>query len=153
MSNDRQLIGNAGIYHVARELSRYGWNVMLTVRNARGADLYAISRCEAVAHSIQVKAHSGKPNDVRLGLTPETLVTPWWVFVSSAQTHAPASYVLPLEEIRARMTRDPGTRSGKAERAFWFDRRYFTPGSDRELTEAREAWDRLGDPAYPIVRP
>jgi hypothetical protein len=29
---------------------------------------------------------------------------------------------------------------------FWFDRRYYESGSDRELVEAREGWARLGNP-------
>jgi hypothetical protein len=149
MSNAKQLVGNVGVYHVARELSRHGWNVMLTVRNARGADLYAVSQCENIVHPIQVKANSGKPNDTRLGLEPELLVTPWWVFVANVQGGNPTSYLVSLSEIRERMTRDPGTRSGKpeTERAFWFDRRYYSEGSDRELVEMREAWFRLGNPA------
>ncbi|WP_416463033.1 hypothetical protein [Sphingomonas sp. VDB2] len=148
MSNERQLTGNAGVYHVARELSRHGWNVMLTVRNARGADLYAVSQCERIVHPIQVKAHSARPNDVRLGLQPESIVTPWWVFVADALSSSPTCYLLSLDEIRRHMVRDPGTRSGKpeAQRAFWLDRRFCTPASDRELVDAREAWTRLGVP-------
>ena len=149
MSNANQLIGNVGVYHVARELSRDGWNVLLTVRNARGADLYAISQSERFVVPIQVKAHSAKPNDIRLGLYPENLVTPWWVIVAFAGTGEPVSYVVPLADIIALKVRDPGVRSGKLEheRLWWFSRHYFTPGSDRELIDAREAWLRLGDPA------
>lgn len=148
MANDRQITGNIGVYHVARELSRVGWNVMLTVRNARGADLYAVSECETIVHPIQVKAHSSEPNDTRLGLTPEALVTPWWVFVVHALSEAPICYIVSLDDIRSRMKRDPGTVSGKpeAECAFWFDRRFYQPGSDRELVDAREAWACLGNP-------
>lgn len=147
MANDKQLTGNVGVYHVARELSRHGWNVMLTVRNARGADLYAASTSEGLVCPIQVKAHSTKPQDVNLGLHPEKLVTPWWVFVGFVATTEPVCYVISLAEIRDRMGRDPGTRSGKAEheRAYWLDRRHYTPGSDREMSHAREAWGRLGD--------
>ncbi|WP_245418463.1 hypothetical protein [Cohaesibacter intestini] len=36
-----QMTGNAGLFHIAWELTRRGWIVMPTVRNARGADLYA----------------------------------------------------------------------------------------------------------------
>src|SRR3546814_5925432 len=53
-----QLTGNVGLYHVARELSRRGWHVMPTVRNARGADLYAASDDEARVLPIQSKARS-----------------------------------------------------------------------------------------------
>lgn len=148
MANDRQITGNIGVYHVARELSRLGWNVMLTVRNAGGADLYAVSQCETIVHPIQVKAHGEEPNDTSLGLTPEALVTPWWVLVIRALSEDPVCYILPLDQIRSRMTRDPGRRSGKAEseRAYWFDRRYYKAGSDRELIDAKESWAILGNP-------
>jgi hypothetical protein len=149
MSNATQLIGNAGVYHVARELSRHKWNVLLTVRNARGADLYAISQSERTVVPIQVKAHSGKPNDVQLGLNPDRFVTPWWVVVANAATEEPACYVFSLEDIMRLKYRDPGVRSGKPEeeRIWWFHRHYFTPGHDREALDAREAWGKLGDPS------
>lgn len=67
MSNDKQITGNIGLYHVARELSLLGWNVMPTVRNARGADLYAASEDERIIQPIQVKAHSSAPQDTLLG--------------------------------------------------------------------------------------
>ena len=150
MSNAKQLVGNAGVYHVARELSRHKWNVLLTVRNARGADLYAISQSEQSVVPIQVKAHSAKPNDIELGLSPDRLVTPWWVVVVFAATDQPVSYIISLADILKLKVRDPGVRSGKPEeqREWWFSRHYFTPGHDRELLDAREAWQRLGDPSH-----
>jgi hypothetical protein len=148
MSNAKQLVGNAGVYHVARELSRRKWNVLLTVRNARGADLYAVSQSERIVVPIQVKAHTAEPNDIRLGLDPDRFVTPWWVVVAFAATDRPVSYVISLADILKLKVRDPGIRSGKAEeeRLRWFTRHYFTPGHRSELLDAREAWDRLGDP-------
>lgn len=50
-----QLTGNSALYHSARELSRRGWHVAITSRNARGTDLYAASADEAVVHAIQSK--------------------------------------------------------------------------------------------------
>jgi hypothetical protein len=148
MSNAKQLVGNTGVYHVARELSRHQWNVLLTVRNARGADLYAISQSERVVVPIQVKAHAAKPNDIPLGLSPDGFVTPWWVIVAFAGAAQPVSYVISLFDILKLKVRDPGVRSGKPEeqRMWWFTRHYFTPGHQRELLDAREAWHRLGDP-------
>src|SRR3546814_4356073 len=58
-----QLTGNVGLYHVARELSRRGWHVMPTVRNARGADLYAASDDEARVLPIQSKALSKRSEE------------------------------------------------------------------------------------------
>lgn len=86
-----QLTGNAGLYHVARELSRRGWHVMPTVRNARGADLYAASDDEGTVLSIQSKALS-KRDPVPLGGSLETLRSPWWVIPSGRiQRHPPAT--------------------------------------------------------------
>ncbi|MDP1669687.1 hypothetical protein [Phaeovulum sp.] len=148
MSNDKQITGNIGLYHVARELSLAGWNVMPTVRNARGADLYAASDDEKTIQPVQVKAHSAKPQDTPLGLNPEKLVTPWWVFVVYARTPEIACYVFSLDEILERKSRDPGTRSGKpeSERNFWFNRKYYTPGGECEIRQALNGWHRLGSP-------
>ena len=150
LSNNKQITGNIGLYHVARELSLAGWNVMPTVRNARGADLYAASADERTIHPVQVKAHSDTPQDTKLGLAPEKLVTPWWVFVVYARTPDIACYVFALDEIFELMSRDPGTRSGKAEkeRNFWFNRKYYTPGGESEKKEARNGWNCLGSPRY-----
>ncbi len=148
MSNIKQITANIGLYHVARELSLAGWNVMPTVRNARGADLYAASENEQVIHPIQVKAHSGKPQDTSLGLHLEKLVTPWWVFVVLARTEEINCYVLTLSEVLQHVSRDPGTGSGKPEheRRFWLHRKYYTPGNREEMKEALNGWGRLGTP-------
>ena len=36
---ENQLVGNVGLYHICYELSRLGWNVLPTSRNAGGIDL------------------------------------------------------------------------------------------------------------------
>src|SRR3546814_3956478 len=80
-----QLTGNVGLYHVARELSRRGWHVMPTVRNARGADLYAASDDEARVLPIQSKALS-KRAPVPLGGSLDRLCSHWWVVTINANT-------------------------------------------------------------------
>lgn len=121
---------------------------MPTVRNAKGADLYASSDDERTIHPIQVKAHAGKPQDTSLGINPERLVTPWWIIVVYASTPDIACYIFTLDEIRHRMQRDPGTRSGKpeSERGYWLPRRHYTPGNAGEDKDFRDAWSRLGIP-------
>jgi hypothetical protein len=148
MSRDKQLTGNAGTYHVGAKLSRLGWNVMLTVRNAKGADVFAASESEAIVHAIQIKSSSKKPLDVSLSKNPKKHRTPWWIFVAFARSPEPICYVVSLEEIWNLMGCDPGTRSGKPieEREWWLHRKFFTPGDPSELIDAREAWQRLGNP-------
>lgn len=131
-----QLTGNAGLYHVARELSRRGWHVMPTVRNARGADLYAASDDEAVVLPIQSKALS-KRAPVPLGGSLDALRTRWWIITIHANTAAPKCYVMTLDEVRAAAHR--GENSGGTV-SYWLQPRAYA------LPEYEEAWERLGSP-------
>jgi hypothetical protein len=51
-----------GVFLVAAELSRLGYSVALTARNAAGADLMVFSEGTAKAHSIEVKTNSKRGN-------------------------------------------------------------------------------------------
>jgi hypothetical protein len=131
-----QFTGNAGLYHVARELSRRGWHVMPTVRNARGADLYAASDDERRVLPIQSKALS-KRAPVPLGGSLDRLCSHWWVMTIDANTASPSCYVLTLDEVKAAAQRGvnaAGTIS------YWLPPRAYTK------PEYHEAWERLGSP-------
>jgi hypothetical protein len=132
-----QLTGNAGLYHVARELSRRGWHVMPTVRNARGADLYAASEDESRLLPIQSKALS-KRAPVPLGASLENLRSLWWVITIYANTASPRCYVLTLEEVKA--------AAHRGENALGTVSHWLQPKS-YALPIFEEAWDRLGNPA------
>lgn len=130
------LTSNAGLYHVARELSRRGWHVMPTVRNARGADLYAASADERMVLPIQSKALS-KRVPVPLGLSLRTLRSQWWVVTIAANSDKPTCFVLTLDEVRDGAHR--GEKDGKV--SYWLQTKAY------DKPEYREAWHRLGDPA------
>lgn len=139
-----QLTGNAGLYHVARELSRRGWHVMPTVRNARGADLYAASDDEATVLPIQSKALS-KRDPVPLGGSLDTLRSPWWIITIRANTAAPTCYVLTMEEVKALAHRGVSPTTGKV--SYWLQpKSYCQP-------EYEEAWHRLGNPSGNLALP
>jgi hypothetical protein len=131
-----QLIANAGLYHVARELSRLGWNVMLTVRNARGTDLYAVSDNETTIHAIQSKALS-KLDNVRLGPKLETLQSPWWVITINASGTSPTCFVMTLDEVKSAARRSKADEGGGP---------YWLPPKTYALDSYKEAWERLGSP-------
>ena len=132
-----QLTGNAGLYHVARELSRRGWHVMPTVRNARGADLYAASDDESRVLSIQSKALS-KRDPVPLGTSLDSLRSRWWVVTTNANTDAPTCYVLTIDEVKASAHRGI---NGGGKVSYWLQPKAYA------LPHYKEAWDRLGSPA------
>jgi hypothetical protein len=131
-----QLTGNAGLYHVARELSRRGWHVMPTVRNARGADLYAASDDEERVLPIQSKALS-KRAPVPLGGSLDTLRSQWWVVTINANSEAPTCFVLTLDEVKASAHRGVND-AGKI--SYWLQPKAYAQEC------YREAWDRLGSP-------
>lgn len=129
-NNTSQMTGNAGLYYAAWHLSRRGWHVMPTVRNARGSDLIITNADETRFIGIQSKALS-KRYPVPLGKSLETLTSDWWVITTLANTDAPRSYILALQEVRALAYKD---LTGGAH---WLQpRRYDQP-------EFLEAWHRI----------
>jgi hypothetical protein len=136
-----QLTGNSGLYHVARELSRRGWHVMPTVRNARGADLYAATDDETRVLPIQSKALS-KRAAVSLGSSLDNLRSAWWIVTINANTDTPKCYVLTIEEVKANANRNVNVAGTVS---YWLEPKSYA------LPIFLEAWDRLGSPVRPIV--
>lgn len=109
---------------------------MPTVRNARGADLYAASNDESRVISIQSKALSKKA-PVPLGADLQTLRSPWWVITIHANTSSPKCYVMALEEVKKAAHRGIN-EAGKV--SFWLQPKAYA------LASYEEAWGRLGSP-------
>lgn len=127
-----QITGNSGRYYAAWQLSRRGWHVMPTVRNARGSDLVVVNDDETAFLGIQSKALS-KRSSIGLGLSLDTLRSDWWVLTVGCNSTAPVCYVLSLEDVRRIACRDKG-----GKRQHWLEPR------DYERDEFREAWHRIG---------
>lgn len=129
--NRGQITGNAGLNYAAWQLSRRGWHVMPTIRNARGSDLVVVNEDETRFFGVQSKALS-KRAAVGLGLSLDTLRSDWWIITVNANSDAPCCYVLSLDDVRRIARRDKG---GKQQ--YWLEPR------DYECEEFREAWGRI----------
>ncbi|MGD0158857.1 MAG: hypothetical protein ABSB89_01000 [Candidatus Bathyarchaeia archaeon] len=70
MSN--QIVGNIGLYYICYELSKRGWNVLPTSRNAKGVDLVIYSQDVTRKHTLQVKTLR-KRNPVPFGNRPSLM--------------------------------------------------------------------------------
>ena len=81
-------VGNVGLYYVCYRLSRLGWNVMPTARNARGVDILIYSQDATRTSSIQVKALSQR-NPVPLGPRRERLFGDFFVVCRSVASETP----------------------------------------------------------------
>jgi hypothetical protein len=78
----QQVTGNIGMYFAAYRLSRLGWNVMPTTRNARGIDLLIYDAAGKDTLGIQVKALSKEKPPVPLGHSIDHLMGHFWIIVT-----------------------------------------------------------------------
>lgn len=127
-----QITGNAGLNYAAWQLSRRGWHVMPTIRNARGSDLIVVNDDETSFFGVQSKALS-KRGAVGLGKSLDTLRSDWWIITVNANSDSPSCYVLSIDDVRRIASRDKG-----GNRSYWLEVR------DYENEEFLEAWHRVG---------
>ena len=119
---------------------------MPTVRNARGADLYAASDDETTVLPIQSKALS-KRAPVPLGRSLDTLRSRWWIITTKATSSTPVCYVMTLDEVKAAAHCGASADGGVA---YWLQPKSYA------LPEFEEAWERLGtasESEFPAIVP
>lgn len=134
MKQDNQLTGNIGLYWTCYHLSRLGWNVMPTSRNARGVDIIAYNQDCSRAIGIQVKTLS-KRNPVPLGTSLDRVMGDFWVIVTNALLE-PQSFVLLPQEVK----RLAGRREKDGRVSFWLQVQSYC------VKRFKEAWERIGRP-------
>jgi hypothetical protein len=132
---ETQITGNIGLYYTCYQLSRMGWNVMPTSRNARGIDIIGYSTDGSRFVKVQVKALS-KRNPVPVGTSLDKVMGDFWVIVTNVSQESPCAFVMLPSEVRELIHR--GEKNGQV--SFWLQ-----PNSyDRD--EFHEAWHRIGAP-------
>lgn len=104
MALSRQVTGNVGLYYCCYKLSRLGWNVMPTARNARGVDIIAYNADASRFIGIQVKTLS-KRNPMPLGASLDKCMGDFWVIVNKVGTESPSAFVLTPSEVKKRASR------------------------------------------------
>jgi len=78
MPLNQQIVGNIGLFYICYRLSRLGWNVMPTTRNAKGIDILIYSQDASRTRTIQVKTLSRR-NPVPLGSKLDNLLADYVV--------------------------------------------------------------------------
>jgi hypothetical protein len=131
LSRNSQIVGNIGMYYVCYHLSKLGWNVMPTARNARGVDIITYDENSINYLGIQIKTLS-KRNPVPLGNSLDKIMGNYWVIVTLAGDNHTA-YILTPEEVRNSAHR--GEKDGKI--SYWLQPRSY----DTEFY--KEAWHRM----------
>ena len=128
---NQQVTGNVGLYFVCYRLSRMGWNVMPTARNARGVDFIAYNDDCSQMISIRVKTLTRK-NPVPLGTSLDKVMGDFWIIINEVAKE-PKSYVLLPQEVKNLAHR--GEKNGKV--SFWLQPKAYC------TDEFYEAWDRI----------
>ena len=134
---DNQTTGNIGLYYVCYQLSRRGWNVMPTARNATGIDIVAYEGSEKGFIGIQVKTLS-KRDPVPLSTSLEKITGDYWVIVTNVAAAAdppPAPDVFVMLPSEVKELAHEGRKNGKI--SYWLH-----PKSYRSA-DYQDAWHRL----------
>jgi hypothetical protein len=125
------ITGNVGLYFVCYKLSRMGWNVMPTARNAKGVDIIAYNSNMTRMISIQVKALSTETS-VLVSNKSENITGDFWVIVNNIEEE-PQGFILFPSEVKRSLRCSKG-KSGKVSR--WIPKKKYEGFKDR--------WDRIG---------
>lgn len=128
-----QVIGNTGLYYVCYKLSRLGWNVMPTARNARGIDLLIYSQDAERKHTVQVKALS-RNSPVPLGGKLDGLFGDFFVICRNIGSDEPECFVLKPKEVASGAHR--GEKEGRV--TYWLQPKAYA------IDKFREGWHRIG---------
>lgn len=129
---DSAMTGNAGLNYASWQLSRRGWHVMPTIRNARGSDLIVTDADETTFFGVQSKALRNRA-PVPLGKDTSELRSEWWIITTHANSDQPTCFILRNDEVRALASTDKNGAGGR-----WLEVR------DYDKDEFRDAWGRLG---------
>jgi hypothetical protein len=131
---DPHTVGNIGLFYVCYRLSRFGWNVMPTTRNAKGIDILIYSQdVPPRTLTIQVKTLSRR-SPVPLSNKLDHLFANFVVICRHVIRETPECFVLTPEQVRRLAHR--GEKDDKV--SFWLQPRAY------EVEEFRERWDRIG---------
>ena len=130
---NNQVVGNVGLYYVCYRLSRLGWNVMPTARNARGVDVVIYSQDALQTRTVQVKALS-KRSPVPFGGRLDRLFGDYFIICRKVILDTPECFVLTPGEVQ--QLAHKGERNGVT--SYWLQPKQY------EADNFRERWERIG---------
>jgi hypothetical protein len=145
MKRQQQLPGMRGVYLTAAELSKLGFIVCTTSRNAQGADLLITDQQCLKTFSVQVKTNNqSTPTHFLIGKKGKDMVSETHVYVllnilkpSKKNPIDKFEYYVVPSKVIAEKLEYMKSKSGKAE--LWFVR-------TKNILLHKDKWDILGNP-------
>ncbi len=127
-----QVVGNIGLYYVCYQLSKRGWNVLPTSRNANGIDLVIYDQAGMKRNTVQVKALS-KRSPVPFSRDFKDLVPADFLIICRlVLEEKPEVFIARFEELVGRM--HIGEKNGK--KSYWLQ--------PSRYEEFKDCWDKIG---------
>ena len=126
---DRQITGNVGLYFICYKLSRWGWNVLPTSRNARGIDILAYGKNGKQPITIQTKSFTRMHVAVGPFREKTDIIADFYIVACKAY-NMPIIYVLTKDETKSLLTEHKG--------------KYGLEYKDYQKSEFLERWDKIG---------
>ena len=131
----KQRTGNMGLFYICYKLSRFGWNVLPTIKNAKAIDIIAYKENGEQPISIQTKGYT---NEESVGkFRDEEDITADFYIIATHIYERPVTYILTKSDVKKNLT--------KNEDGYWLEKSS-VKGSDRYYLkeEFREKWEKIG---------
>ena len=127
---DRQVTGNVGLFFTCYKLSRMGWNVLPTSRNARGIDIIAYGKHGEKFLTIQTKGYTKKSAIGPFKAITDVIAD--FYIVACDVYCSPRTYILSKNEVELLLT--PPDKKGYLWVQF----------KDYGKLDFLEKWDKIG---------
>ncbi|MEG8946411.1 hypothetical protein [Rosettibacter firmus] len=127
-----QIVGNMGLYYVCYELSKRGWNVLPTSRNAKGIDIVIYNQNAKRTHTIQVKTLS-KKNPVPFGNNMDNLIAEYVIICRKVHDDKPEMFIISSSEVKEYIR----TNSKNDKNSYWLQ--------PTDYENYRDKWNAIGD--------
>jgi len=126
-----QVTGNIGLYYACYELSKLGWNVLPTSRNAKGVDAIIYHQNGTKTHTVQIKALTKKA-PVPFGSKIENMIAEFVIICRSVREEKPEIFVATKNEIKENIHRQ--VKNGKV--SYWLE--------PKDCEQFRDKWNKIG---------
>ncbi|MDE1842145.1 MAG: hypothetical protein KGH95_00685 [Thaumarchaeota archaeon] len=126
-----QVTGNIGLYYSCYELSKRGWNVLPTSRNAKGVDAVIYNQNGKSTHTIQIKALT-KRDPVPFGNNMDNVIAEFVIICRNVREEKPEIFVATHNEIKNKIHK--GEKDGKV--SYWLQPKQYEGFKDN--------WDKIG---------
>jgi len=130
----KQIVGNMGLYYVCYELSKKGWNVLLTSRNAKGVDVVIYNQKATQTHTIQVKALSEK-DSVPFGSNPD-IIAEYVIICRKVFDEKPEMFIIKSDKVKDNIHKEE--KDNKI--SYWLE--------PKDYEKYKDKWDTIGS-GYP----